>query len=73
MFFKCIFLYFVSNLLDMREKLTHSLPQIRCSEDTKQAFEKMAEKSRRTITNVLQIFTEKIAQDFRKDGKVDLP
>ena len=57
----------------MKDKLTHSLPQIRCSEETKKAFETIAHVSKRTITNVLQIFTEKIAQDFKKNGKIDLP
>lgn len=54
----------------MKDKLTHTLPQIRCSEKTRKAFDDMSNKKLRSISNILQIYTEKIAQAYIKKGDV---
>jgi predicted DNA-binding protein len=56
----------------MKNKLTHSLPQIRCSEETKKSFDEMSNQTKRTITNILQLLTEKVAEEFKKTGKINL-
>lgn len=53
----------------MKDKLTNSLPQIRCSEETRAQFDRMSEDTKRTLTNILQIMTEKIAQKYKQDGR----
>jgi hypothetical protein len=54
----------------MKDKLTHSLPQIRCSEETRKAFDLICIQENRTLSNVLQIITEKIAEEYRQGNKV---
>lgn len=54
----------------MKDKLTHTLPQIRCSEETRLAFNEMCTKERRTLSVILQIITEDIACHFKKTGDV---
>lgn len=56
----------------MKPKLTHTLPQIRCSEETRKSFDEISIKKNRTISNILQIFTEKISKQFKEKGDVDL-
>lgn len=54
----------------MKAKLTHTLPQIRCTEETRKAFDDMCIKKSRSISNVLQIYTEKIAKKYIEKGSV---
>lgn len=56
----------------MKPKLTSFLPQIRCTEDTRIQFDKMCEDNRRTLSNMLQIIYEDVADEFKKTGKVSL-
>jgi hypothetical protein len=37
----------------MKAKLTHNLPQIRCTEETRKAWDDMSVESRRSISNML--------------------
>lgn len=50
----------------MKDKLTHTLPQIRCSEETRKAFDSMSEDKDRSLSKILQIFTEKIAKKYNE-------
>lgn len=52
----------------MKPKLTNFLPQIRCTEETRIQFDKMCEDNRRTLSNMLQIISEDIAEEFKKTG-----
>lgn len=54
----------------MKDKLTHTLPQIKCTEKTRKAYDEMSIKARRTITNILQIHTEEICKQFTKTGVI---
>lgn len=54
----------------MKDKLTHTLPQIKCSETTRKAYDKMSEESKRTITNILQIQTEEICKKYLTSGTI---
>ena len=56
----------------MKDKLTHTLPQIKCTEATRKCYDEMSEKTRRTITNILQIHTEEICKNFRLTGSIFL-
>lgn len=51
----------------MKSKLTHTLPQIRCSEETRMIFDSISKDTNRSISNILQIYTEKIAKDYLVD------
>lgn len=50
----------------MKDKLTYTLPQIRCSEETRRAFDIMSINKDRSISKLLQIITEKIAKKYNE-------
>jgi hypothetical protein len=52
----------------MKDKLTHTLPQIKCTEKTRKNYDKMSEETKRTISNILQIQTEQISIDYEESG-----
>lgn len=52
----------------MKAKLTHTLPQIRCTEETRKAFDDMCIKKNRTLSNILQIYTENISKKYIESG-----
>lgn len=54
----------------MKDKLTNSLPQIRCSEETRKIWDEISDKNRRTLSNTLQIVTEDIAKHYLTTGKI---
>jgi len=52
----------------MKEKLTFTLPQIRCSEKTRKLYDNMASRTKRSISNILQIQTEYLAVKYEEKG-----
>lgn len=54
----------------MKDKLTHTLPQIKCSEKTRKTFDEMSEKTKRSISNIMQIYTEEICNQYEKTGNI---
>lgn len=54
----------------MKAKLTHNLPQIRCTEETRLIWDKMSLNNRRILSSMLQIVTEDVALYFKNTGNV---
>jgi hypothetical protein len=55
----------------MKQKLTHFLPQIRCTETTRKTFDLMSKRTKRSLTSILQIVTEKVANDYIENKKIN--
>jgi len=53
----------------MKDKLTHWLPQIRCTEETRKTFDEISKKTKRSLTSILQIVTEKFAKNYKEKNK----
>lgn len=48
----------------MKNKLTETLPQIRCTAETRRSFDEMSIKENRSISKILQILTENTSKRF---------
>lgn len=54
----------------MKPKLTKFLPQIRCTEETRVILDQMCQTNRRTLSNMLQIIYEDVAEEYKRTGKI---